>query len=287
MMRILITGAKGMLGTDIYKVLRPHHQVTGIDIQEVDITQPHQIYNYLKPYRFDLIIHTAASTDVDGCEENPGKAFTINGIGTRNMGEYAKQINARFLYISTDYIFDGMKGEPYREDDVPNPINIYGKTKLEGEKYIQQLDIPYYIVRTSWLFGQNGKNFVNTILEKAKRYKSIEVVNDQFGSPTYTLDLAIAIAMLIKTEKYGIYHISNSGICSWYEFACEILKIKGLSNKVKVQPIGSGELTRLAKRPQYSKLDSSKYERITGHTLRSWQEALKEYLENINFAIED
>lgn len=283
-MKILITGAKGLLGTDLYRILTQEHEITGIDVEQADITIPGTILHYLGSNRFNLIIHCAAYTDVDGSENNSERAFLVNGIGTKHIAQYTQSISAELMYISTDFVFDGQKEKPYSETDVPNPINIYGKSKLEGEKYLQELISQYYIVRTSWLFGKHGKNFVDTILAKANAGQNLRIVNDQFGSPTYSVDLAEAIKHLIKTHKYGIYHVSNSGICSWYEFACKILKIKGLNSKVEVVPISSDELGRPAPRPKYSKLASTKYELTTGKSLRSWQDAVKEYITTADLA---
>ncbi|MFB3896704.1 MAG: dTDP-4-dehydrorhamnose reductase [bacterium] len=287
-MNILITGANGILGTDLYTILAPKHDITRIDIDQADITIPGSISRFLGPTQFDLIIHSAAYTDVDGCELNPDKAFFVNGEGTKNIAEYAEYTSTVLMYISTDFVFDGQKAVPYLETDIPNPINIYGKSKLNGEKYVQEWLSDYYIVRTSWLFGPSvaktitdkkpWKNFVDTIIAKAKPGETLRVVDDQFGSPTYSLDLAVAIEQLIETEQYGIYHISNSGICSWYQFANEILKIKGLDKIVKVDSINSEELERPTPRPKYTKLDNQKYETITGNKLRSWREAVTSYI---------
>ena len=279
-MQILVTGSQGMLGTDLCRILMDssEYQVSGIDIQEADITSKNAIDSYLKEKPFDIIIHCAAYTDVDGSEKEPELAYAINGKGTENIALLAQRLGAKLVYISTDFVFDGNKNEPYIESDIPNPISAYGKSKLVGEQYVQQLLTEYYLIRTSWLYGKHHKNFVDTILSKAKEGELLRVVNDQLGSPTYSIDLAIAIKNLIKTEKFGIYHISNSGICSWYDIACEILKIEMIDDKVKVVPITSEELGRLANRPKYSKLDTTKYEQTTGQSLRPWQDAVKEYL---------
>lgn len=277
-MRILLTGAQGMLGRDLCRILAPEHILIPIDIHEVDIRQHRALVNYLRKESFDIIIHSAAYTDVDGCEQNPNLANSVNGLGTKYIAEFARDTGTELVYVSTDFIFDGRKTEPYLESDIPNPLSVYGKSKLDGERYIQELINQYYIVRTSWLFGKHGKNFVDTIIKKAEANEILRVVNDQIGSPTYSLDLAEAIGLLIKTKNYGIYHISNSGTCSWYEYAYEILKYKGIAANTKVVSISSTELDRPAKRPQYSKLNTAKYEHLTGNKLRSWQEAVKDYL---------
>lgn len=274
-----------MLGTDVFRILArsQEHTVIGIDIQEADITSITALRHYLWNRKFDVIIHCAAYTDVDGCETNQDLAYSINGYGTKNVAQYAQETNAVLLYISTDFVFDGQKKEPYSELDIPNPLSIYGKSKLAGEQFIQQLLTRYYIIRTSWLFGKHGKNFVDTILSKIQSRECLSVVNDQIGTPTYSVDLAEAIQRFIGCELFGIYHISNSGICSWFEVAAEIISIAGLSNKIKVIPITSDELIRPAKRPKYSKLGNFRYEQEIGPPLRVWQEAVKDYICNLNY----
>ncbi|HUW23671.1 MAG TPA: dTDP-4-dehydrorhamnose reductase, partial [bacterium] len=230
--------------------------------------------------------HSAAYTDVDGCETNRDLAFRVNALGTRNIALACQRFDTELLYISTDFVFNGEKGEPYLEFDRPDPQSIYAKSKYWGELYIKSLLSRFYIVRSSWLFGKNGKNFVTTILKLAKQKKEIEVVNDQIGSPTYTKDLARAIAQLIGTERkdsttraslYGIWHITNSGQCSWYEFAREILQ----DSDVRVKPITSEELNRPARRPKFSILENSIWKLQGWKSLRHWKEALKDYLKEI------
>jgi dTDP-4-dehydrorhamnose reductase len=269
-----------MLGSDVCRLLAHtnEHIITALDIQDADIASYSSFKQYVQNKSFGVIIHCAAYTDVDGSETNPELAYTVNGTGTKNIALFAREREAKLMYISTDYVFDGQKTEPYTETDIPNPLNVYASSKLMGEQYVQQLLKRYFIIRTSWLFGRNGKNFVDTIVKKAKTGESLRVVNDQISSPTYTIDLAEAIKDFVQTEKYGIYHISNTGCCSWFEFACEIVNIVGLSEVDKVNPISTEELGRPAKRPKYSKLDSSKYEREIGLPLRSWQQAVKVYL---------
>ena len=298
-MRILITGACGMFGRDLIEVLSEGHELYLLDVKPfpvslssqfstlpLDITDGEKTYRQVTKINPDIVIHTAAYTDVDGCETNRDLAFRINGLGTRNIALTCQRFDTELLYISTDYVFDGEKGEPYAEFDRPNPQSIYAKSKYWGELYINSLSNRFYIIRSSWLFGKNGKNFVTTILNLAKEKKEIEVVNDQIGSPTYTKDLARAIAQLIGAERedssnranlYGIWHITNSGQCSWYEFAREILQGSG----VLVKPISSEKLNRPAKRPKFSVLDNYVWRLQGWEPLRHWKEALKDYLKEI------
>ena len=310
-MRILITGACGMLGRDLVEALSKEYEVVGLDIKspksnvqspksvkfvEADITNKEEIIKAICDVKPDIVIHAAAYTNVDGCEKNPDLAYRVNGTGTQNVVLACKECKAIIAYISTDFVFDGEKKEPYLESDKPNPLSVYGKSKLEGERHISSLLDRYFIIRTSWLFGKHGKNFVNTILKLAKEKKELKVVNDQVGSPTYTKDLAYAIKKLLTDYRsftplegkaslmgpitnYGIYHISNSGSCSWYEFAQEILRVMGY--ELRVKGISSEGLNRPARRPRFSVLDNSRYIKIIGEPLKSWQEALREYLKNI------
>ncbi len=290
---ILITGASGMLGRDLVEVLSKEHEVVGLDVKGsrfivCDITDREKTIEVICDAKPEIVIHTAAYTDVDGCEKNPDLAYRVNGIGTQNVALACKECKAVMAYISTDFVFDGKKGKPYLESDKPNPLSIYGKSKLEGEKYISSLLDKYFIIRTSWLFGKHGKNFVDTILKLAKEKKELRVVNDQIGSPTYTKDLAQAISKLISNfqfpiSNYGIYHISNSGSCSWYEFAQKIIRTSHITHHTSLKPISSGELNRPAKRPKFSVLDNSRYIRIVGEPLRLWQKALREYLTTSEF----
>lgn len=294
--KVLITGSSGMLGSDICKVVGSREEIFGLDLIENETSIPHasnfvkceitnkdEVFLAIDKIRPDFIIHTVAYTDVDGCESDPKRAFSVNTQGTENIANAAKRLNISLFYISTDYVFDGNKDMAYTENDKPNPINAYGRSKLEGEEIIQNLLKKYLILRTSWLYGINGKSFVNTILQEAKKNEVIEVVNDQFGSPTYTLDLAQAISLLItkfksetKTNIYGIYHITNQGSCSWYELANQIVLIKQL--RTKIIPISSGESKRSARRPRMSVLDNSMFITTFRLKLRPWQEALRDFL---------
>lgn len=273
-MKIALTGANGMLGYDIRKTFSDLNLIplTRGDFDIVDLDKSITKIKEIKP---DYLIHTAAYTDVDGSELNPEKAYLLNAIGTRNLVMACEMIDCPIIYISTDYVFDGAKGEPYDEWDMPNPINKYGLSKLIGERFVTSLTNKFYIIRTSWLYGKNGKNFVNTILKLASEKEEIEVVNDQIGSPTYTCDLAVKLKELMG-KGYGIYHITNASHCSWYEFALEIVKIKGL--KTRIKPVTSEQINRPAKRPTFSVLNKTMLQLEGIKELREWQDALKEYL---------
>jgi len=276
-MKILVTGAKGMLGTDLCARLAREHEVIGWDIQELDITDTAGLATIcdLAP---ELIAHCAAYADVDGCERDPETAYRVNALGTWNVALAAQQCDAALLYISTDFVFDGEKGEPYDEFDRPNPIGVYGRSKFAGEELVKKLLNRYFLVRTSWLFGKNGKNFVNTILAQAKKGGPLRIVSDQAGRPTYTKDLAEAIAGLIANPLYGIYHVTNSGECSWAGFAEEIVRQAGLKNAVI--PISSAEWSTPTRRPKDSRLRHLALEMQRKDNLRSWPEALGDYLQS-------
>lgn len=275
--KVLVTGARGMLGWALTKELNTEYQLIGIDIEDADITDEIQIKEEVFKIRPDIIIHTAAYTEVDNCEKNKELTHRVNAKGTENVAQACKLSNAKLIYISTDFVFDGTKTIPYTEDDKPNPINTYGWSKLEGEKQIQSIWPNYLIIRSAWLYGPHGSNFVDKILQLAQSEPEVKVVNDQSGSPTYTIDLARAIGCLIKKNTIGIINVTNSGSCTWHEFAKKILSIRGI--KTKLTPITSGEIDRLAKRPRYSVLDTKKFQEITQTKPRPWEEALEEYLQ--------
>lgn len=278
-MKILVIGAKGMLGTDLCAFLK-QKQLTPIelDLPKFDITNVNQAIKTIKQLKPEIVIHLAAFTDVDGAETKKADAYSVNTLGTWAVSLAVQECKAKLLYTSTDYVFDGTKEKPYNENDNPNPINYYGQTKLLGEKAVSQHLKHYYIVRTSWLYGRHGKNFVETILKLAKTKETLEVVNDQIGSPTYTRDLSEGIYKLIQTDKFGVYHLTNSGVSSWYEFACEIVRQVG--SNTKIIPVSSDKIIRNAKRPANSVLDNSKYGQACKEKLRTWQDALHDYLNN-------
>ena len=292
--KILITGINGMLGKDLGPVIEGEFLISGIDLQAqidneydyhcCDITDSRKLRKVFDEVRPWLVIHGAAFTDVDGCEKYPEKAEAINVQGTKNIVSLCSEYKAKLIFISTDYVFDGENSQAYTVDDTPSPLNVYGHTKLAAEQAVLNGATKSLVVRTSWLFGKGGKNFVKTIKEKSAHGDTLRVVNDQRGSPTHTLSLAKALMKLIKavffsskqTENHGIYHISNSETCTWYEFAKKIIDLCNIN--VDVVAVDSTEFVRPAKRPKLSVLDNSRYEQITKHRLCSWEQALQTYL---------
>lgn len=293
--KVLITGSSGMLGLDLCRELRKDYVVEGADIvasdrqgvkfYQSDITDRNNIAGIIADARPNFVIHTAAWTDVDACEREEEKAYLVNAQGTENVALACKDAGAVLVYISTDFVFDGRKKSPYKETDKPAPLSVYGASKLKGEEGVRRALKNYFILRTSWLYGKNGRNFVDTIIAKAQAEKTLRVVDDQAGSPTYTKDLARAIHALldmvtqgqgVRGKRGGVYHISNSGRVSWFEYARAIVKLAGLP--AKVIPISAKELGRPARRPEMSALDNSKFIKFTGCRLRGWKIALKDYL---------
>lgn len=276
-MKVLVTGANGQLGYDIVKELQKQNiECYGATRQDFDIVDFEVMEKFITNYMPDAVIHCAAYTAVDKAEDEHGLCQLVNASATENIAEICKKINAKMLYISTDYVFDGTKDGFYEVDDKPNPINVYGKTKLIGEQVVQRILEKYYIVRISWVFGEHGNNFVKTMLRLGRKYKELNVVADQYGSPTYTADLAPLLVDMIQTEKYGIYHATNEEVCTWAEFAEEIFKIAGMD--VKVNYITAAEYPTRAKRPINSRLNKEKLNRNNFSKLRNWDEALKEFL---------
>ena len=277
-MRILVTGARGMLGTALLPCLGTEHEVVGVDIKDFDISQEAAVQRAFGDLRPDFVFHLAAYTDVDGCEANPQIARDVNTLGTRNVARSCAEIGAVLLNVSTDYVFDGSLARPYREDDAPNPLSVYGRSKWEGEQQVQALLARHFIVRSSWLYGPRGKNFVATILKVARERDELRVVSDQRGSPTYTYHLALKLAQMVEVQAYGIYHVTGAGNCSWFEFAQEILKLGGLE-QVRVVPISTQESGRMAPRPANSVLENHRL--IESHlgVLPHWREGLAHYLE--------
>lgn len=275
-MKILITGSKGQLGSELVDLLSKDNKVYGFGHKELDITDKNLVINTVSKIVPDIVIHCAAFVDADGCESNIKTAFDVNTIGSGNVAIASKKTKSAMVYISTDYVFDGKKKSPHLESDIPNPISVYGISKYGGELIVKHFLDKFFIVRTSWLFRRKGKNFVNTILRLAKDKKELRVVNDQVGSPTYTSDLARAISALISTKYYGIYHITNSGECSWYEFTKKILEYAKIKN-VKVIPISTEELNRPAPRPKYSVLANFNLEKKKIYKMRNWELTLKDF----------
>jgi len=278
--KILITGANGQLGHDLTEILKKDYIVMAVTRHEMDVVHPDEVVATFTLFEPNIVIHPAAYTKVDACEENPEKAFLVNAMGTQNLALACEEFGSLMVYISTDYVFDGTKGKPYREYDHPTPINVYGESKLLGEEYVKQLLIRHFIIRTSWLVGKRGNNFVKTIVNLAKEREELSVVNDQFGRPTFTSDLATAIRQLIETPYYGLYHVTNQGETNWFEFAQEILRLSGQTDKIKLTPQDSSTLDRPAKRPMYSVLDDFIW-RVRGFSpMRDWKVALAEYMQD-------
>lgn len=276
MQKIVVLGAAGMLGSDLLPLLSNKAEVTGLARKDLDITDLDATVQVLTALDPDVVIHAAAYTDVDSCEIDPDRAHRVNGLGARNVALACRKIDAAVVFVSTDYVFNGLKRTAYQEWDAPDPINVYGASKLAGEKFIRHTCPRHYIVRTSWLFGKHGKNFVDTISRLAREKDSLRVVLDQIGSPTWSKDLAGKIVELVHKEFYGIYHITNSETCNWYQFASEIVAWQGL--ETRIEPVTSDQYVRPARRPANSVLENY-YLRLEGFSLlRSYRDALREYL---------
>lgn len=278
-MKILITGSNGMLGHDLREVLKDNHDLVLTTSKTLDITDKKQVMDFIGDSKPDIVINSAAYTDVDGCEENRDLAYAVNGEGVRNLALACREVDCALLHVSTDYVFDGTARDPIAEDGEIGPISVYGKSKLEGEKAILEILDKYFIVRTAWLYGINGRNFPKTMLELAENHSEITVVYDEVGTPTYTPDLAYGISQLIETDKYGIYHLTNSGYCSWCEFSRLIFEIA--EKDVKVIPVTASEFARPAPRPSYSVLENKNWIDNGFKPLRDYKEAIKEYIELI------
>ncbi len=313
-MRVMITGSSGMLGKALIGGLSPEWEIAGVDVTppppvegrrfafyRADVTDAGGIASCVERIAPDLIINAAAYTDVDGCELDPEKAERVNAGGTGNVAAAAGKAGALLLHLSTDFVFDGGSERPYRETDEPRPLSVYGRTKLKSEELVRAFCPYHVIVRTSWLFGPGGKNFVDTIIARAEAGEPLRVVNDQVGCPTYTIDLTQAFNRLLgkimvpgpekgmpvkkqywerKKDFFGIFHAANQGKCSWYELAVRTLEYRGIG--VPVQAITTAELGRPALRPKMSALDCDRLKHRTGHSLRTWPEALREYLRTKN-----
>ena len=271
---ILVVGNKGMLGQELMGLLGS--AARGVDVGEIDITDMESVQRVLVTLKPRVVVNAAAYTDVDGCESNAELAMQVNGEGVAHLALITKEIGAKLVQVSTDYVFDGGKGTPYLEDDLPKPLSIYGESKLAGELNAW-FNPDYLIVRTQWLYGLAGKNFVETMLKLASERSELTVVDDQIGSPTWTYDLALAIKALIDKDCRGTYHAANTGFISWNGFAREIFRLAGL--QVTVNPMSTAQLGRPAPRPLYSTLDCGKLAQDTGFVPQPWQEALKRYLE--------
>lgn len=282
-MKVFVTGVKGQLGFDVAEELKKRgHEAIGADIEEMDITDPDSVNRVLKTAAPDAVIHCAAYTAVDAAEDNEELCRKVNANGTEYIAKVCRELDIKMMYISTDYVFNGQGARPWEPEDKREPLNVYGQTKYEGELAVEENLEKYFIVRIAWVFGVNGKNFIKTMLNLGKTRDSLTVVADQIGSPTYTADLACLLADMIVTDCYGSYHATNEGLCSWYEFACEIFNQAGM--KVKVEPVSSENYPVKAKRPMNSRMNKDKLEENGFCRLPSWQDALKRYLESIYFS---
>lgn len=276
-MKVFVTGVKGQLGYDVVEELkRRGMEAIGVDIDEMDITDADSVDQVITDANPDAVIHCAAYTAVDAAEENIELCRRVNADGPLNIAKICKKLDIPMIQISTDYVFDGEGTRPWEPDDKCSPLNVYGLTKYEGEKAVMDTLDKYFIVRIAWVFGINGKNFVKTMINLGQTRDHLTVVNDQFGSPTYTYDLAKLLVDMIQTDKYGIYHATNEGICTWYEFACEIFRLAGLD--VKVDPVSADNYPTKAKRPFNSRMSKEKLTENGFQKLPTWQDALDRYI---------
>ena len=295
-MRILITGSNGQLGNELQKIVSTgkaeigavseeikNAEVFAMDVDILDITNLEQVKKVLNEVKPDVVINCAAATNVDGCEANQDLAFKINSLGPRNLAMVAEELGAKIVQVSTDYVFSGVGEAPLKECDLVAPVSVYGKTKLLGEEFVRDFSTKYYIVRTAWLYGYVGHNFVYTMMKLGKDRDTLNVVNDQLGNPTHANDLAYHILKLIQTEEYGVYHCTGKGECSWYNFASEIMKLSG--RNCTVNPCTSEEYKSMypnsADRPAYSSLDNMMLRCTIGDEMRDWKDALKIFMDNV------
>ena len=283
-MRVLVTGAKGQLGTDVMAELKSNNiEAVGIDREELDIVDAKACEEFFDKAnaekRIDAVIHCAAYTAVDKAEDEQELSYNINALGTKNIATACKKFDMKLMYISTDYVFNGQGERPWEPDDERQPLNVYGKTKYEGELFVEEIAKKYFIVRLAWVFGIAGNNFIKTMLKLAKERDSLTVVDDQIGSPTYTADLSKLLVSMIQTDKYGRYHATNEGYCSWYEFAKEIFKVAGVT--INVAPVDSSAYPAKAKRPANSRMEKKKLDEMGFKRLQSWQDATRRYIEEL------
>lgn len=281
-MKVLVTGVKGQLGHDVMQELKKREiEAIGVDIEEMDITDEHQVKIVIEEAAPDAVIHCAAYTAVDAAEDHEELCRKINAQGTENIAKICGDRDIKMMYISTDYVFDGQGTRPWEPDDERDPLNVYGQTKYEGELAVEKFVEKFFTIRIAWVFGVNGKNFIKTMLNLGKTHDQLTVVNDQTGSPTYTYDLARLLVDMIQTDRYGRYHATNEGICTWYEFACEIFRQAKMD--VKVSPVTSVEYPAKAKRPENSRMSKEKLTENGFELLPPWQDALSRYLREIGY----
>jgi dTDP-4-dehydrorhamnose reductase len=288
-MKLLVTGGSGQLGAQIHSIMDKYESEFGkidrayinaevkyLGSSELDITNRSRVLDFIEEFMPDVIINCGAYTNVDKCESDMDNAFKVNSLGPRNLAMAAEKVGAKLIHVSTDYVFNGMGNVPFKEYDISEPVSVYGKTKLLGEQYVREQCSKYFIVRTSWLYGKQGKNFVYTIINAAKERRNLYVVDDQIGNPTNAEDLVHHILKLALTEEYGVYHCTGTGECSWYDFACKIVEYAGLN--CTVSKATSDKLNRVAKRPAYSSLDNMMLRCTIGDEMRQWEEALKAFI---------
>lgn len=283
--RILVTGVKGQLGYDCLRELqeRGYHNVRGIDIEDLDITDEEAVMSYISQYKPDVVMHNAAFTAVDKAEELKEKVYQVNALGPKYIAKACKEVGALMFYISTDYVFNGLGDKPFEVDDPKEGLSVYGKTKAQGEDFVKEMLERYFIIRISWVFGINGKNFIKTMLSLADRgLKQLNVVSDQIGSPTYTYDLSKLMCDMMVSDRYGIYHATNEGYCSWAEFAAFIFKEANID--MKVNPVTTEEYKKLvpnqADRPYNSRMSKESLSKAGFKRLPSWQDATSRYIHN-------
>ncbi|WP_066874755.1 dTDP-4-dehydrorhamnose reductase [Clostridium mediterraneense] len=290
-MKILITGSNGQLGNELKKIVETgqaeiagislkikNSEVIALDINDLDITNFLMVKEKLKNIKPDVVINCAAATNVDGCESNEDLAFKVNSLGAKNLAIVCEEIGAKIVQVSTDYVFSGKGDTPLTEFDLVSPYSVYGKTKLLGENYVKDFSSKYFIVRTAWLYGYIGHNFVYTMQRLGREKDSLKVVNDQRGNPTHANDLAYHILKLIETEEYGIYHCTGKGECTWYDFAKKIMELSNI--ECSVNPCSSEEYKTPAKRPEYSSLDNMMLRCTVGDEMRDWEVALESFIRN-------
>ncbi len=275
--KILVTGANGTLGSALCKLFKDKYEVVPLYHKEYDITDKQKIISKLEQEKPNILIHAAALTNVDYCQIHPEEADKVNREGTENLCLACRKIDCKFIYISTDYVFDGKKETAYLETDNTNPLNKYAQSKLEGEKTVQKLLEKYFILRLSWLFGKKDNDFIAEVIKMSKASKEIKIINDKYSIPTYSIDFASSLEYFFDKVNYGIYHITNASPCSWYDFASKIIEYLNLDTKIL--PIKLVDFNFKAKRPRNSVLDTNKFSQVSGIRLRAWQEALKEYLQ--------
>ena len=284
-MKLLVTGYKGQLGYDVVNEAKSRGiEAVGVDIDEMDITNAQQVNDVIKAGNYDAGVHCAAWTAVDKAEEPElfDKVMEVNTTGTENIVNVCKELNIPVMYFSTDYVFDGQGTTPWNEYDRRDPLNVYGQSKYKGELAVEAYP-KHFIIRIAWVFGNNGNNFIKTMLRLGKERGAVSVVNDQIGNPTYTFDLAKLVVDMIQTDKYGIYHATNSGdFISWYDFACEIFKQAGM-NDVKVTPVDSTAFPAKATRPKNSRMNQTELDKNGFKRLPAWQDALARYLKEIEY----